>query len=145
MTESIPWPLILRLAGLGQLLLALGSLGIPAVLHWPEDLAKLRPLTRHMFSVYACYILVTNVCFGLLSFFAPRWLLDDCPLARAVSGYVALYWGARLTIQFTVLDRSAAPPGWFFKVAEAALVGLFFALTLVYGSVAWGHWHRLVP
>jgi hypothetical protein len=127
------------------LLLALGSLSIPAVLRWPEDLAKLRPLTRQMFWVYACYILVTNASFGLLSLFAPHWLLDDCPLAGAVAGYVTLYWGARLTTQFAVLDRSAAPPGWFFKVAEAALVGLFFALTLVYGSVAWGHWHRPVP
>jgi hypothetical protein len=145
MIESIPWTLVLRLAGLGQLILALGSLSIPVVLRWREDLAKLWPLTRQIFWVYACYILGTNVSFGLLSLLAPHWLLDACPLAGAVSGYMTLYWGARLVTQFAVLDRSAAPPGWFFKVAEAALVGLFLALTLVYGSVAWGHWHRALP
>src|SRR5580704_10310269 len=113
MTETVPWTLLLRVAGLGQLLLALGSLSIPRVLRWPEDLAKLRPLTRQIFWVYACYILATNATFGLLSLLALHWLLDGSPLAGAVAGYITLYWGARLVTQFAVLDRSAAPPGWF--------------------------------
>ena len=127
---------LLILAGLGQLALALGSLAIPRILRWGPDTAKLRPLTRQVFWTYAAYIWVTNVCFGVVSTFAPGWLLDGSPLARAVTGYIAVYWGARLLVQFFYFDRSEAPPGAIYKVGEVLLVGLFVFLTVVYGYVA---------
>jgi len=126
----------LVLAGLGQLALALGSLALPRVLEWSGDTAKLRPLTRQVFWTYAVYIWVTNVCFGALSAFFPDWLLDGTPLARAVAGYITVYWGARVLVQFFYFDRTAAPPGALYKLAEAALVGLFLFLTAVYGFAA---------
>jgi hypothetical protein len=124
----------LLLAGVGQLALVAGSLAIPRVLRWREDTARLRPLTREVFWTYAGYIWATNLCFGLLAALAPAWLLDRSHLAAVVSGYTAAYWGARITIQFTCLDRADAPAGWPFRVAEAALVSLFGYLTLVYGA-----------
>jgi hypothetical protein len=124
------------LAGLGQLGLALGSLAVPHVLRWSEDTAKLRPLTRQVFWTYAAYIWATNVSFGLLSAFAPAQLLDGSPLARIVCGYITAYWASRLLVQFFYFDRSQAPAGAFFKVAEAVLVALFACLTAVYGYVA---------
>jgi hypothetical protein len=126
-------PLLIRLAGVGQVVLALGSLAIPGVLHWREDTAKLRPLTRQIFWTYAGYICATNFCFGLLSVAGPEWLTDGTPLAAAVCGYIALYWAARLAIQFFVLDRRDAPQGRWFIIAEAVLVAFFFAFTGVYG------------
>lgn len=128
--------LLLILAGLGQLSLALGSLAIPNVLRWREDTAKLRPLTRQVFWTYASYIWTTNVLFGLISTFTPALLLDRSPLARVVNGYITAYWGARILVQFFYFDRSEAPPGWFYKIAEAALVALFVFLTAVYGYAA---------
>ena len=126
------------LAGLGQLGLALASLAIPRVLGWQEDTAKLRNLTRQVFWTYAGYIWATNVSFGLLSVLAPGALLDGSVLARSVSGFITAYWGVRLLLQFTVFDRSEAPPGLQYKIAEAALVLLFSSLTLIYGSIALG-------
>ena len=73
---------------------------------------------------------------GLLSALAPGWLLARTPLARAVAGYIAAYWGARLAIQFLYFDRSAAPKGAFFAAGEAALVLLFAALAAVYSFTA---------
>ncbi len=130
--------LLLILAGLGQLVLTAGSLAIPRVLRWQEDTAKLRPLTRQVFWTYAGYIWATNVSFGLVSLFAPGWLLDTAPLARAVGAYIALYWAARVAIQFFYFDRSDAPPGPWGKLAEVALVALFIFLALVYGALALG-------
>lgn len=124
---------LILLAGLGQLALALGSLAIPRVLRWGADTAKLRPLTRQVFWTYAGYIWVTNILFGVLSTFAPDLLLDRTPLARAVSGYITAYWGARVLVQFFYFDRSEAPPGVLFKMAEVALTTLFVVLTAVYG------------
>lgn len=128
-------PLILG-AGVGQLSLVVGSLAIPRVLRWREDLAKLRPLTRQVFWTYAGYIWATNLAFGLLSTFAPRRILDGSPLAGAVCGFIATYWGARVAIQFLYFDRSDAPPGLATRLAEAALIVLFVYLTAVFGAVA---------
>lgn len=125
--------LLLILAGLGQLGLAVGSLALPRILGWNEDTAKLRPLTRQVFWTYAAYIWVTNICFGLVSTFAPEWLLDRSPLARAVTGFITAYWASRLAVQFLYFDRSAAPPGAIYKFGEVSLVGLFIYLTAVYG------------
>jgi hypothetical protein len=126
---------LIILAGLGQLVLAAASLALPRTLHWREDTAKLRPLTREVFWTYAAYIWATNVAMGLLSVLGPGWLLDRTPLARAVAGYITLYWGARLAIQFGWFGKNA-PPGALYRLAEAALVALFLALTLTYGAVA---------
>jgi hypothetical protein len=127
---------LLVLAGLGQIALSLGSLAIPRALGWIEDTAKLRPLTRQVFWTYATYIWATNVCFGLISSVAPDLFLDRSSLARLVCGFIATYWGARVIVQFVLFGRSEAPPGLFFKIAEAALVVLFVYLTAVYGYVA---------
>jgi len=124
----------LMAAGLGQLALAAGSLAIPRVLGWREETARLRPLTRQIFWIYAAYIWSFHVCFGLVSLLAPGWLLDRTPLAAAVCGFIAVYWGARLVLQFTWLDRSDAPRGPVYVAAEVALVTLFAALAVVYGA-----------
>lgn len=127
-----------RLAGIAQLLLGAASTAIPYVLQWREETARLRPLLRQLFWVYAGYILGLHLAFGLLSMLAPSWLLDGSGLAAAVTGFIATYWGARLILQFTVFDRSDAPTGPWFRVAEAALVLLFVALTAIYAAgFAW--------
>lgn len=135
---------LLILAGIGQLVLALGSLSIPRVLNWSEDLSKVRPLTRQVFWTYAGYIWTTNVCFGLVSAALPESLVDASPLAAAVTGFITIYWLARVVIQFAYFDRSAAPSGIMFRVAEFSLVGMFIALTTTY-ALATAHNFHLQP
>jgi hypothetical protein len=123
---------VVRLAGLGQLALAAASTAIPVVLRWRQETAALRPLLRQLFWVYAGYILGFHVAFALLSLLAPGWLLDGTGLAASVSGFIAVYWSARLVLQFTYLDRSDAPQGPWFRAAETALVSLFVFLSVTY-------------
>lgn len=120
------------LAGLGQLGLAAGSLAIPRVLGWREETMRLTRLTRQVFWTYAGYIWGTNVLMGALSALAPALLLSGTPLARAVSCYIALYWGARLVIQLFWFDRSVATTRTL-RLADAALTALFLFLTVTYG------------
>ena len=109
------------LAGLGQLgLAAVSPFLIPQLLHWSEEVARLRPLTRNVVTTYAGYILGMNTAFGLLSTLRPDWLLDRSGLATAVTGFIAVYWGARLVLQFAYYDRRDAPPGIRFRLAEAS-------------------------
>ena len=136
-------PTLVVVAGIGQLALIVASTAIPFVLDWRTDLAKLRPLTRQMFWVYTGYIWCTNLSFGLISTFGPTLLLGGSPLATAVTSFMAIYWGARLLIQFFVLDRSGAANGALTRVAEKALVSLFVYLTLVYTFAAVANWRGL--
>ena len=127
------------IAGVGQLCLVAGSLVIPRVLRWSEDVAQLRPLTRQLFWTYAAYIWSTNLFFGLISVTMPAGLLDGSPIASALSAFIATYWGARLGIQFAYFDRSDAPKGRVFVLAEWLLVGLFVILTATYSCAAWAN------
>ena len=127
---------ILMLAGFGQISLAFASVAVMRVLKWDRDLAKLRPIFRNIFTTYALYILTINLCFGALSLFKPEWLLDGMPLARALAGFITVYWGVRLLLEFIYYDRSARPPGTFWILAEWTLIALFVYLTGVYGLIA---------
>lgn len=126
---------LIRIAGLAQLVLVLGSLPIPGVLQWRLELAKVQPLIRQMFWTYAGYILITNLCFGLLSFFVAGDLLNGSRLAMLLSGFIAVYWISRVLIQFFYFDRTSFPKGPWHKAAEILLTTLFISLSLVY-SVA---------
>lgn len=124
---------LLRVAGLSQIALIIGSLAIPKVLGWSEDLKDLKSLLRQMFWTYAGYIWATNLSFGLISFFGPDLILDHSPLATCVCGFMFAYWFARVVIQWTYFDISDLPKGLFHSVARWILEILFIALTGVYG------------
>ena len=123
---------LLQLAGIAQVLLALMSLLIPKILNWHAELARVRPLIKQMFWTYAGYILVINLCFGLLSFSAANDLVNGSKLALCVSGFITVYWVSRVLIQFFYFDRAGFPTGNWYKLGEALLVLLFVFLSGVY-------------
>jgi hypothetical protein len=123
------------LAGLAQLAIASSSVFIPWLLGWREETARLRPLTRQVFWTYAGYILLIHVAFGTLSLLAPRALTDGSTLARAVCGFIAVYWTVRLVLQFAVFDRSVNTRP-LYRFAEMAYVSAFAYLAVVYSAAA---------
>ena len=135
-TEQLTSGLLL-LAGVGQIGLAIGSLWIPKALRWPAQLKNVEPLTRQVFWTYAAYILVSHLCFGVLAIFGRHWLVDGSPLAACVCAFIAVWWLARIVLQFTAFDRSAAPEGTFYKLAEAVLVAAFVFFGGVHSFAAW--------
>jgi len=122
----------LYFAGLAQVTLAIGSLAIPPILNWRFELAKVQPLIKQMFWTYAGYILVINLCFGLLSVFDFKELTNESTLAMLVTGFIALYWISRILVQFLYFDRASFPVGRWNMVAEIVLVALFIFLSVVY-------------
>jgi len=129
-TDSLP--LLLRLAGWSQVLLILGSLGIPHVLGWRDKLAPVTTLIRQMFWVYSFYIWCTNLCFGLLSALGAQLLLDGSPLATCVTGFILGYWLLRMAIQWLYFDISEIPMTPYNNVARWLLEGVFSSLTVIY-------------
>ena len=127
---------LLILAGLGQLAISLTSLAIPRFLGWRDELRALRPLTRSVFWTYAAYTLGIHLWFATVSIAAAKQLAAGGTLATFITGFIAVYWGARIVVQFTYYDRSVAAGRPLFRFAELAYVGGFAALTLLYGAVA---------
>jgi hypothetical protein len=125
-------PMFLQLAGFGQLLLAAASLAIPQVLGWKEKLRPLDPFLRRLFWVYGAYIWGTNIALGISSLVLAHYLARPHPLAVALNLYAAVYWGARIAIQFTVFQKDK-PQGKHLWLPELALTLLFLYLTGLYG------------
>lgn len=122
----------IKLAGLAQIALAIGSLAIPRILRWKSELSKVRPLIKQMFWTYAAYIFAINLSFGLISAYCYRELTNGSRLAILINGFIAVYWISRVGIQFMYFDRSDFPVGKWNKLGEIVLVGLFIALSVVY-------------
>ncbi|MFD0763343.1 hypothetical protein ACFQZI_00665 [Mucilaginibacter lutimaris] len=121
-----------QIAGLAQIVLVVGSLGVPGVLQFNVELAKVQTLIKQMFWTYAGYILVTNLCFGFVSLFASSELLNGSVLAGFVTGFIAAYWISRVLVQFFYFDRLSFPKGKWHKLAEVTLVTLFISLSIIY-------------
>ena len=85
-----------------------------------------------MFWTYAGYILVINLCFGFISVFGAQELMSHSFLAKAITLFIALYWLARIAIQFFYFDKSDAPNGFMYTMGEIALVTLFAVFTITY-------------
>ena len=120
--NSLAWlKLGILLAGVGQLVIVIGSLAIPVVLNWKVDVAKLRPLTRQVFWIYAGYIWTTNLCFGLISVIGPNLLVDGTPLSAAVTGFIALYWAGQCA-PLPFFPGVATYPSWKFTAVTLLLV-----------------------
>src|ERR671920_1676655 len=110
--------MFLLLAGYLQIALCIGSLAIPKLLNWKTELSRTSKIIAQMFWTYAGYILVINLCFGLVSILGTQELLQKTFLSKAVSIFIFLYWLARILIQFFYFDTSSAPKGMIYKLGE---------------------------
>ena len=79
---------------------------------WAKNLAGLPPIHRRFAIAQNVSIGVTIAVLGLLSFgFAPE-LVAGAPLARAVCGVTALFWGGRLAVLPWLGVRPALTTPW---------------------------------
>lgn len=124
----------ITITGWGHVILIVGSLAIPHILQWGEQTAALRPLLRQVFWTYSVYIWATNLWFGLISLCATQMLVERNALGAWVTGFITLYWGARIGIQIFYYDRSDAPQGAHTRFGEIGLFILFIGFTGVYGT-----------
>lgn len=134
---------LLRIAGAGQLALCAASLAIPRVLGWRAELEALTPMTRQVFWTYAAYVCGAHLAFGLVSVLAPDRLLDGSTLARAVCGFIAVWWGVRLLVVIFGCERRELPDRPFVRWAHTMLLVLFTSLAAGYGYIALASAHGI--
>ncbi|HEY8185058.1 MAG TPA: hypothetical protein VIF64_03255 [Pyrinomonadaceae bacterium] len=128
-------PTLIFLAGVGQLGVLVASALVPFQLKWKSELAILSRLHRQMYWVYGGYVVLAIVAFGLISLFNARELASGSGLARGVCGYIAVFWGIRLALQW-VFDVKEHLSAWWLRLGYYILTILFASFTLLYGFAA---------
>ncbi|MCE3228923.1 MAG: hypothetical protein K0S32_3474 [Bacteroidetes bacterium] len=124
--------ILLIISGVCHILLVAGSLLIPKLLNWKKELNVLPTLFKQMFWTYAGYILVINLCFGIISIIGTDELLNKSLLAKSICVFIGVYWLTRILIQFFYFDRTSAPKGMIYTLGEIALVLGFLVFTIIY-------------
>ena len=104
-------PTAIFLAGCAQLCVLIASFLVALRLKWTTSLDVLPRLHRQLYWVYGGYIVLAIVTNGLICIFNAQELAAGSRLARFVCGYVAVFWGVRLTLQ-TVLDVTDHLSAW---------------------------------
>ncbi len=126
---------LVRLAGLAHLISLSAIIYAPIHLGWHEALERVSKLLRQMGQVYHYYTTGTIIAMGLVSLFCARDLCSGTSLARAVNGYIALFWIIRLGVQLYYDHRPHLNGPWL-KIGYHALSALFIAFGLLYGWLA---------
>jgi hypothetical protein len=128
--------LLMTIGGVLHLGILIASALTPGVLEWKRELAKLRPLSRQLVWVHGAFIVLTIIGFGMISLIAPADLASGTPLARAFCAFVALFWLARLGVQFFVFDATPFLTRTALKLGYHGLTVVFFVLVATYGFAA---------
>ncbi|TVR43538.1 MAG: hypothetical protein EA402_09555 [Planctomycetota bacterium] len=108
--------LLFEIAGWSLIVLALVHAGFPRRFRWRQQLAGCDLLTRQMFYVHTFFIALMVALMGLLCILAAEDLMGT-RLGRLCCLGMAIFWGARLFIQFI----GYSPQLWRGKVFETAM------------------------
>ena len=128
--------ILLILAGIAHLCITSAGGVMTFVLDWRKNLATLTALTRHIIWVHGAFVVLMIVGFAAVSLLRPGDLASGAPLARAVCGFIALFWGVRLMIQFFLFDARPFLTSLPLKLGYHGLTAVFVYFTLVYGAAA---------
>ena len=128
--------MLLQLAGLMHLGLLAAGATMPRAVGLREHVAVLPPFIHRLFWVYYGFIAMFLVGFGALSFFLASELASGTALARAVCGFLAIFWTARFFVAAFVFDVRSylTSPPW--KIGYHATNVVFAILPIIYGWIA---------
>jgi len=119
---------LVRLTGVGLLLIVVANFFVSGVFRYRENLAVCDRFFGQVFRVHAAYVLATVAGMGGLCLWRPEFLLTTQE-GRAIAGFMGLFWGSRVFLQFFYYDREMTRryPRWsiFFGIAFGSL-GLLF-------------------
>jgi hypothetical protein len=128
--------LFLFVGGILHFGILLASAAAPQVLDWRNALQKLDRLSQQVIWVHGAFIVLTIVGFGALSICFPSELASHTILARAICGFIALFWAARLAVQFFVFDAKPYLTRPMLRLGYHGLTLVFIYHAVVYGAAA---------
>ena len=130
--------MLIRIAGTLHFCILLASALTPFALKWNANLALMPRLMRQMFWVYGGFIVLVIVGFGTLILTHAPDIAAGHPLGRALSGFIAAFWLARLSVQFFVFDARPYLTNWFFRCGYHGLTAVFsyFVAVFIWAALA---------
>ena len=125
--------LLIRLAGGLHFGILIASALVPQVLDWRRELKPLSTVTRQLVWVHGGFIVLTIIGLGSIALIAAPELAAGTTLARAVCGFTALFWGARLALQFVLFHPEALLTRWSLRAGYHGLTIVFAVISSVFG------------
>lgn len=122
-----------------HLLVLVASSQVPKQLNWHTDLRSLEPLNRKLMWTYGGFIVLTIVSFGVLTAFFHGEFVAGNPVALGLSGFISVFWSARVLVDFFYFSHDDWPEGIEFVVGHALLTSLFLFLVAMYGGTVVYH------
>ena len=123
---------LLILAGLGHFGILIASFMVPKALNWKANLASLPPFLRTLFWVYGAFIVLTIAGLGTLTLLHAKAMAEGEPVARSLAAFIAIFWSARLFVQFFVFDAAGFLTSTVRKIGYHTLTLAFIAQAVVY-------------
>ena len=128
--------ILLQLAAALQLSILVASALVPRIFDWRKNLAALDPFLRRLFWVYGVFIVMVIIAFAALTLLNAAAMAQGEPVARSLCAFIAIFWAARLLVQFFVFDPSPFLTNWFYRLGYHALTFIFIFLVAIYGRAA---------
>jgi hypothetical protein len=130
------WERLIVLGGILHFALLSAGAMVPFKLDFRGELKKVNSMLRELVWVYYVFIAFSIVGFGVLSVTMASALASGSTLARAVCGFISLFWITRLAIQLFVFHAKDHLTNWFFRTGYHALTLVFCYHAVIYGLVA---------
>ena len=127
---------LLYLGAALQLSILIASAQVPRIFDWRNNLAPLPEFLRRLFWVYGAFIVMTIAAFAALTFLHAPDMAAGVPVARSLCAFIAIFWAARLIVQFGVFTARPYLTSWYRIIGYHGLTVAFITLVLVYGWAA---------
>ncbi len=111
------------------------SVQVPARMNWREEFKRLSSLNRKVFWTYGAYILTIIIFLGGVSLHLSSVSVFNRSDLIWV-GFIALFWWARIGVDFLYMSHEDWPKGPLFTVGHVCLSTLFITMTLLYSILA---------
>ena len=128
--------LLLKLIALTYVGLLAAGLLMPGVVGMRNHLATMPDFIRKLFWVYYTFIGLCLIAFGTGTFIFAEELASGTTLARALCGFLALFWTVRFFVASFVFDLKPYLTNRWRRVGLWAANAVFTVLPVVYGWVA---------
>jgi alginate O-acetyltransferase complex protein AlgI len=128
----------LLVCGLGHLLILVASFQVPQKLGWKGEFSRLGRFNQKIFWTYGGYIVFCIVSFALIDILNVQGLLQNNSSSLVIGLFIAVFWTARIIVDFGYFKHTDWPRGDEFVVGHTCLTALFCCLALTHwGLVAW--------
>ncbi len=125
----------LQFAGIILLCVVSANFFAPKKMRWSENLKHVEPVFRQVFIIHCVFLIGCVLAMALACIILPHQLLSN-PLGQVVLGFMALFWIARVGVQFFYYDSSIKKQ---FPVFNILFSVVFIYLAVTFTTLTFTH------